>query len=324
MNSQRTGPEKHFGIQTLKRVASELEKRADLIGAASLRYSIANSLKTMARHREAVREYRSVAKLNPSYFQRNYFWQELAGVLFDNGRYKLSAKLYGISLSLGEKKRTRLLYGDALLFSGEYLEAIQAFGEGLNSNENYCAPEWHLKLLAISWLRETLKLDRQNRKTPQLVDSMQHQNMDDLFVEKKYREFLVVDALYQTAWFNIGIVRHRQGDIENAAMCFLLSSLIVPSDVESWTNAFGLASEMPNSSLAGWILMAAYEKHDEAIIREIAQRFPDNREEIYRLFSQMLEKLPNPNSNILRIHQEEGKWHEIYFDEFGSPRSTIE
>ena len=315
VNSRNAGPEKHFVLEILKQIAGEIEKRGDLASAGMLRYNIANSLRAMARWREAVREYRNAAKLDPLYLKRQYYWQELAGVLFENGRYKLSAKLYGISLSLEERVHTRLLYADALMFSGEYLQAITAFEKGLNSDEKQCAAEWHLKLFAISWLRETLKLDRQNRKTPQFTNTFQHRKLQDSVIEKTYLEYLKSDALYPLAWFNVGLVRYRQDDLTNAAMCFLLAALIEPGDMESWKNAFGLALQIQNSNLAGWILQAAYEKHGEAVIQAVAEHFPDNREDIYMLFSQTFEKTSIPDTKILRIHQKEGKWHEIEIGE---------
>ena len=309
--SHHAGPESHFIFQTLKRIAGEFEKRGNLTMAGTLRYNISNSLRGASRFREAVREYRHAAKLDPSYLKREYYWQEFAGVLFESGRYKLAARLYCISLSIEDKKRTRLLYADALLFSGEYLKAIKSLEIGLDSNEDYCDSEWHLKLLAVTWLHETLKLDRQKRKTPQLDESFQPSNLEDSEIEKACLEFLTLDALYPLAWFNLGSAHYRNDDREYARMCFLLAALFQPNDLESWANAFGLALEVNNSNMAVWILHAAYARNGETVIQAIVELFPDNREDLYRLFSQTLAEISIPDTKVLRIHEEGGKWHEI-------------
>ena len=309
--SHHAGPENHFIFQTLKRIAGEIEKRGNLTMAGTLRYNISNSLRAASRFREAVREYRHAAKLDHSYLKREYYWREFAGVLFESRRYKMAARFYGNSLSLEEMRRTRLLYADALLFSGEFLKAIQSFEIGLDSNEDYCDSEWHLKHYAVSWLRETLKLDRQKRKTPRLDESFQPTNMEDSEIEKACQEFLTSDALYPLAWFNLGSARYRNDDRECAGMCFLLAALFQPNDLESWANAFGLALEIENSNMAGWIIHVAYARNGETVIRAIVERFPDNREDLYRLFSQKLAETTIPDTKVIRIHEEGGKWHEI-------------
>ena len=310
-NSHPAGPENHFIFQTLKRIASVFEKQGDLIRAGMLRYNISNSLRGVGRFREAVREYRHTANLDPSYLKREYYWQEFAGILFESRRYKMAAKLYSISLSCEDKKRTRLLYADALLYSGEYRKAIESFEIGLDSNEDYCDPEWHLKLFATAWLQKTLKLDRQERKKPCLIESFQPSNMEDSEIEKACLGFLTSDALYPLAWFNIGSARYRNDDPENAGMCFLLAALIQPEDLESWANSFGLALQVQNVNMAGWILHVAYTRNGEKVIQAIVERFPDNQEDLYSLFSQTLAEISQPDTKVLRIHEERGKWHEI-------------
>lgn len=323
MSPHITVTEKHFVLETLKRIADEIEKQGDLPRAGRLRYNIANSFRGASRLREAVSEYRNAARLDSSYHKRHYFWQELAGVLFENGRFKLAAKLYGTSLTLEERKHTRLLYADALMFSGEYLQARKVFEKGLSSDGNQCAAEWHLKLIAISWLSRFLKLDRQDRKTSYLKDSFQPSDLEDSKIEQLCLEMLASDALCSFAWFNLGVVHNQYSNAGDAAMCFLLAALIVPQDLESWTNAFVLAWQINNMNLAGWVLKAAYEKNGESVIRTIVERFPDNREDIYLLFSQILEKQSIPNTRVFRMHEEGGRWHEIDLADSGSSKSTI-
>ena len=311
LNPHITGTEKHFILETLKRIADEIEIKCELSRAGMLRYNIANALRGASRWREAVREYRNAARLDSSYLNRHYFWQELAGVMFENGRYKLAARFYGTSLTLEEKQLTRLLYADALLFSGEYLQARKSFVKGLSSDGHKYAAEWHLKLIAISWLSEFLKLDHQDRKTPCLLDSFQPSKLKDSEIEQICLEMLASDALCPQSWFNLGVTHNQNSNAADAAMCFLLTALIVPHDLESWANAFGLALQINNMYLAGLILKAAYEKNDESAIQSIVERFPDNREGIYLMFSQLVEKQSIPDMRIIRMHEEGDKWREI-------------
>ena len=315
MNPRNAGTEEHFILETLKRIADSIEKQGDLSRAGRLRYNIANSLRGASCLRDAVREYRNAARLDSSYLNRHYFWQELASVLFENGRYKLAAKLYGISLTLEVNTHTRLLYADSLMFSGKYLQAKKAFEKGLSSNGNQCAAEWHLKSIAISWLSEFLKLDHQDRKTPHLTDSFQPSKLKNFEIEQVCLEMLASDALCPLAWFNLGLTRNQNSNEADAAMCFLLAALINPQDLESWANAFGLAWQINNMYLVGWILQAAYKKNNESAIQSIVERFPDNREKIYLTISQLLEKQSILDTRIIRMHEEAGKWREIDLDE---------
>ena len=143
------------------------------------------------------------------------------------------------------------------------------------------------------------------------MDSFQHSNLEDSEIEQVSLRTLASDALCPVAWFNLGVTRNQNSNAADAAMCFLLAALIVPQDLESWANAFGLAWQVNNMYLVGWILTTAYEKNGEAAMRAIVERFPDKREEIYLTFSQLLEKQTIPDMRIVRMHEKDGNWHEI-------------
>ena len=76
--------------------------------------------------------------------------------------------------------------------------------------------------------------------------------------------------------------------------------------------------------MAGWILHAAYAKNGETFIQAIVEHFPDNREDLYRMFSQKLAEITIPETKVVRFHEEGGKWHEIELGKLEASKSPTD
>lgn len=303
--------EQNFGIRVCSRIANEVERRNDHVRAATLHYNNANLLRGMDRYREAIRNYREAARLNTDYLERPYFWKELASVLFLSNRYALAAKLYKRSLTLNDHRLTRLLYADALMFSGQYQEAERTLEQNFESFVYPDDAEWALKRYALSWLREQTGIDSQKRLTPKFPDLFPTKNNKDVEIEKVCCLALKSDCLSALAWYNLGGVHQRTGRNENAARCFLLSALIFPQDLEAWGNVIGLAMLTRDAILFERALFVAYETNGEEFLLHIADRIPQKHDEFMTILTQIVDHIPSRNRDVtIRIHHAEGKWDE--------------
>ena len=293
----------------LKWISQVVEKRGDLFRAGTLRYNAARLYLQIADWREAIREYRCAGRLDKSYLDREYYWRELAGALFSCSKYKMSAKLYNISLSINEDKHTRLCYADALMFSGAYMEAEKSFEIGLANSEignREYRTEWCLKRQACSFLQETLHLDRQSRRKPELPDPFIPHELGNETIERICWKALESDALFSLAWFNLGISFNQKEHYDKAMMYFLLAALSNPCDSEAWLNTLILAYNKSDMNFFAHILQSGFERIGERFLLSVIERFGDKQEELYSLFSKTLDSLSPPKHSVIRIHTGEG------------------
>ena len=320
MRKQNTDESRSIAVH-LKRISQILEKRGDSLRAGTLRYNAARSYLQIADWREAIREYRRAGRLDRSYFDREYYWQELAGAFFSCGKYKTSAKLYNVSLSINEDKHTRLCYADALMFSGAYMEAEKSFEIGLANSEignREYGTEWCLKRQACSFLQETLHLDRQSRRKPELPDPFIPHELGNETIDRICWKALESDALFSLAWFNLGVSFNQKEHFDKAMMCFLMAALSSPSDSEAWLNTLILAYNNSDMNFFAHVLSAGFGRVGERFLLSVIERFGDKQEELYSLFSKILDSLSPPKHSVIRIHTGEGTYKKIDLVENGS------
>ncbi len=304
--------ERNFGVHVLKRMADWAEQHGQDNRASMLHYNIANLLRSAGRLRESIREYRAAARLDETYLSRAYFWQELAGAMFDAQRYTLSVEFYRRALSMDSDRETKLLFADALMFNGQFRESEEIFDQELNAPPEPRDAEWSLKSHALAWLREQTKIDEHHRRKPDFGDEFEPSKISDEEVERICREALRSDALSALAWFSLGGVYHRRGETEPAANCFLLSSLIAPRDLESWGNVIGLAMNDGNMGLLAYALYAGYSRNGQDFLSHVAERSPEAKEELFEILSKGLGQIEvGERDLLLRYHTSEGVWEEM-------------
>ena len=132
-------------------------------------YNLANYLRARAAYREALNHYLSARRYDRRYLRRDYFCQEVAGVLFESRRYSLSARLYKAVLAAGRSPEVKPLLADALMFSGRYAEARRH----LRGHCRICRsvdPEWILKEWVLGEFVNQFKLKRQRRQSRAAMD----------------------------------------------------------------------------------------------------------------------------------------------------------
>lgn len=193
-------------------------------------------------------------------------------MLFGLGRYRAAAKLYARALDLGEGKMTRALFGDALMFSGNYLDAISEFDAYIASDMEP-ESEFVLKAWGLKGLRRLLKCDRQMRQRTAAIElATPTPQVPEVDFGGKLEQALNLDALCGIAWFNLGVCFVHQGKSEDALIAFLWAALVQRKNAEAWANAFGLSvSSSRLRDLAHHIAIAARFSTGEGFMQAVVK-----------------------------------------------------
>jgi tetratricopeptide (TPR) repeat protein len=291
----------------LERHAKAEEASGRAADAAIANYNLANQLRSQGHHRAAFQCYRKAARLDRNYCERGYFCRELAGVLFGLGRYKAAAKLYDRAIRLGEKDITPALFGDALMFSGQYSRAHQQFEAYLADNKKPKA-EFILKAAALNELQSLLGLDEQRRQrsAASRLAAPDSQLSPTEFMDR-LKVALKLDALCGLAWFNLGTCLNQQGMFNEACTAFVWAGLVQQNDVVAWVNAFVLALRSQNNVLAAGIISTAHFACQEAFADQLIRVADAQPKEFPKL------KFLNLMNDILALLPEEERPFELRF-----------
>jgi len=124
--------ELQFFHSYLSRRIELAEQHGDKRLLAIAHYNFGNFSRRYLGHDVAFYHYQRARHIDPDYDARRYFRTELAGILFELGHYSISAKLYETCLANPERSDVEALYADALMFSGQYSKAHEAFANYLD------------------------------------------------------------------------------------------------------------------------------------------------------------------------------------------------
>ena len=255
-----------FWKKTLVEVSMKCEDQE--IGAFV--YSLGNLLRSICKFREAFHYYWKAKKLVPEYLGRDYYYMEIAGVLFHLFRFKLSAKLYLQAYELGKDPKAIALHADALMYNGQYKEALCKFDDFLSicSKDDFSVTEWMLKRCCLDYMVNGCSISNQIRQ-PQLSQkyaSDGNPNMDSL------AKALDTDALCGLAWFKLGCLLKDESNWNNAAMCYLICGLLQPYDIETWIDTFfcSLNAKLPSEHLL-LVISHAYKINRDSFLTELYQ-----------------------------------------------------
>jgi tetratricopeptide (TPR) repeat protein len=300
--------------ETLVTIANDLCSREHYLQAAALHYSSANVFMSLDRTRKAIKHYSTARRLDPSYLRRPYFLSELAGCLFLAKRFALSARYYALANELQKDARTRLLYADALMFSGRYREARDLFRELLQDASGLEDAEWFLKEHVLTLLLDSGTPNIQARaRTPMPTKSMLLTMSDDDVVNA-CKNAIQRDALNALAWFNLGYSLHKRGDFANAAQSFLVAALANPGDVVAWVNATTASLHQAETELAAAILAAAHQTNGERFLLAMASSVPKIHQEMIAQLVNEIGKAATPKRDsrpVVRLHGPDGTWMSV-------------
>ena len=255
----------------------------------SSHYNLGNHYRSISLMKKSIYHYLMARKFESDYLNRHYYYEELAGVLFEMGRYGFSAKIYKIAIEKGSLNSVKALYADALMFSGKYKLAKETFAEYLDTTEAI-VPEWYLKYYCLESLIDNIGIETQVRLKKEAVDAIEPSKVDDV---DSLIAALKLDLLFGDAWFNLGIVKSKSNKNEEAVLCFLLSALINRDDVEAWVNATLVSfNKAANAELLYMIISTAYFFNNEDYILALHKELSLHaQKELYELVTNMVDEI---------------------------------
>ena len=166
MTDTLTEQEREAVVEFLARQAELDEARGETGPAAISHYNLANRLRVFGRQDRAIEHYLRAAELDPRYEERSYFSGDMAGSLFESGRFEEAVSRYRQAVSGGGRERYLPLLADALLFAGHYEEASKVLAQVLQEATASPNPsEWSLKHLIAREIVGTYQPNKLAMKT---------------------------------------------------------------------------------------------------------------------------------------------------------------
>lgn len=281
-------------------------------------YNLANFYRNTDRPKEAVKCFLIARRYEPKYYYQGYFYGEIAGSLFDLGRFVYSAKFYKKAMELDGQKEYLPLYADALMFSGNYRQSLVAFNDFIDGE---CSPsaEWQLKSICLSSLIEKYDIKIQNRDVKTALALSDVCSVEATEVEKQLEKALQQDLLCGLAWFNLGNHKSSIGEIEGAAYCFTMCALVQRWDIEAWVNATACSfNNVVPLEIFVLLIRAAYlcnrDKYIESLYELLASQLREEAlSEIAQVIEQVISEEKNSESTpALRMLNEDGKFEDIF------------
>jgi tetratricopeptide (TPR) repeat protein len=249
--------EREFIIGFMKKRAEDTEKIGNPLLSATAQYNCGNYIRSSYPH-SALRYYRKASKYDPRYLEKDYYWHEIAGILFDQRHYSFAASFYERAKRLRKDGKSCALLADSLMFSGKYEKAQKEFEVFLAANSK-ADSEWRLKAWALGNLRKMLNVDEQKRQVTAALTLIPSIDLNPIEARSKLIDVLRSDALCSRAWFNLGVLESQAKAYESASFAFLVAALTSRGDIEAWTNAMALTMNFDSKGLGILIIQAAYQ-----------------------------------------------------------------
>ena len=163
--------------------------------------------------------------------------RELAGLLFEIGRYTLSAKLYKKAIELDpDNLILYATYGDALMYSGNYKEAKENFDYFLLDKraKNKEPHEWQLKYTVLATLIEFDYPKSQIRQPLEALKLIATKALDKLRSKDELLAIFELDLLNEFAWSQMSIHFYNEQDINSMFISNLILALSIKYNAHLW------------------------------------------------------------------------------------------
>lgn len=305
------------------------ENMGEVKVASSHYYSLGNLLRKSPNtsDKKVFSYYRKAAKLDPTYLTRDYFWAEMAGVLFHLSKYSWAANFYKRSLNLKERVDIIALYADSLLFAGCYQESLDAFKEYLKKEEKPHA-EWVMKLHMLEVLLKTFGLKAQKRK-PEEASKIADIDPGEAIASKEsakkaietMKDAINKDMLCAPAWYHLAHLHYFHEEFEDSFFSFSVSCLLAPGNVDAWIPCIFCGAQIRAPQLGSMVFLA-YEKNGEKLMNTLTERLrslpePMDQEtvqvlkEVFAEVRKHYDQHKREEPRLIRLLNGEGKYHEI-------------
>ena len=275
-------------------------------------YNLANYLRARAAYREALNHYLSARRYDRRYLRRDYFCQEMAGVLFESRRYSLSARLYKAILAAGRSPKVKPLLADALMFSGRYAEARRHL-RGHCRIRTLVDPEWILKEWVLGEFVNQFKQKRQRRQPGAAMDLAGDLRKWGTRHESLMNRIVRLDALCGLAWFNYGTALLQRNKRTKAGLAFTVTAVVQRWDLAAWGNALALLKETPRyRELASIVMAAAWMAHGEKFVQHcFPTAMEEDRDELAELLHRELTELVEERTFTVRFLNDKGRYKSV-------------
>ncbi|MDX4049133.1 DUF4365 domain-containing protein [Aliarcobacter skirrowii] len=253
----------HFLLEQIEKYEKLNEKMH--LGIAY--YNYANFLR-MKDLKKSFHFYNKALKYNTHYCTEDYIFKEMAGLLWDLDRFEMSAKCYKKGLELKEDLNSIVLYADALMFQGKYLESKNKFIEYFEKKKEDIHPEWHLKESILGIIVDDLKIKEQKRNYKKAMNTKTIKNCNGQKIPDEEYEFIIdnIDALNPLCHFNLAISCSNEDEHFGTMVHFLISALVNRKDKESWLNSIKGALNCQSYNIIPNMIYCAYDLCGEEFI----------------------------------------------------------
>jgi len=214
-------------------------KRSHPVEAGRAAMNLATFHRSRGRFDKATSYYEQAAKPDPEYPDRAHYWYEFGGALWGTGQFSRSVDAYGRAIELGTPEPLVLaLWADSMMFAGQYGRALEHFERFHEQDQSQDDGEYRLKLRALRCICERLGLEDQDRRLGRALSVARgHEpQTPDEWITLSLRQ-LNEDALWGSAWLNLGVGESEAGRHDAALECHIVSTILIPADHEAWRNA---------------------------------------------------------------------------------------
>lgn len=241
-------------------------------------YNLGNFYRCRNDYTNALVHYIAAKKNAPIYKKQYYFYSEIGETLYAMNRFRCASSFYKKAIQIKTLPELKVLYADALFYSGEYLQALTMYNEYLDDVNMDAEPENILKQICLTTAIQLTGIESQNRDSNAAnmhIEICNSEKDEDIY--KLMNESLKSDLLCSDAWFNLGIF--EKGDGKTASLYFLIAAITSPGDVEAWCNATLLAySSTHDISFVILIIKAAHKLNGGLYLTELYARIQNSLE----------------------------------------------
>lgn len=268
-----SGTDRKAAIEATRRRLDRRLERGERAFAGAEAYNVGMLHKQGREGEAAIAAFMRALELEPLYDERAYFHRDLAGALFETGRYREAAAAYGRAIALGDTGLVEALYADALLFAGRYADAEAQFEKYLEPNRGSEDAEWRLKRSIIPLLRRFggAVQDRDPQRAEALTKSAELQD-PTLTVEHAHAvltQALHADSCCGEAWFRYALVDSAaRGAVEFPPEPPLAAAVLLRYATGAWVNA-AMAADINATGVLPDVFQVAYRFERDEFVRAI-------------------------------------------------------
>ncbi len=183
--------------------------KGDQLQAGVNSYNLGNFHRVGGTLAQAFKYYNLARKHNPKYLEQDYFMREVGNVLFLKMRYRKALYFFQKNLELNpEDILTYSFKGDALMYSGNYGDAMEAYdiflmrADPKKVNTHEVTLEAHMfSYIDRKWF--SFKADKKKPEQAAELADINNLSEGEDFAESFEQALIEYDMMSVLAWFNL-------------------------------------------------------------------------------------------------------------------------